>query len=146
MFVWSGGNRVASLACLWCWAMRCVRECMHTNNDNRRMCLKAAHIDKDAQDLSRVIVSTRRQPTRAVQRAAIAHSYILNYNERSTRPHPSVSSVSPNVFVCKSLSASASSGLERCICCLNQSYYLNWMLDRCRNELVSSVFLWGLKT
>lgn len=62
------------------------------------MWLEAAHIDKDAQDLSRVIVSTR--PTRSVQRAAIAHSYIQNYNERSTRPHPSARSVSPNVFVC----------------------------------------------
>lgn len=38
------------------------------------MWLEAAHIDKDAQDLSRVIVGTR--PTRSVQRARRYCSFI----------------------------------------------------------------------
>lgn len=50
------------------------------------MWMEADHIDKDAQDLSRVIVGTR--PTRPVQRAAIAHSYIQNYNEYQVSPAP----------------------------------------------------------
>lgn len=50
------------------------------------MWLEAAHIDKDAQDLSRVIVGTR--PTRHSPRAAIAHSYIQHYNECSQPPAP----------------------------------------------------------
>ena len=63
------------------------------------MWLEAAHIDKDAQDLSRLIVGTR--PTRAVQRAPLLliHTFKIITNALS-RPHPYARSVSPNAFVC----------------------------------------------
>lgn len=48
------------------------------------MWLEAAHIDKDAQDLSHC----RHASHAPVQRAAIAHSYIQNYNEHSASPAP----------------------------------------------------------
>ncbi|KAF9816185.1 hypothetical protein SFRURICE_003736 [Spodoptera frugiperda] len=58
-----------------------------------RMWLEAAHIDKDAQDLSRVIVGTR--PTRSVQRAPLLliHTFKIITNALS-RPHPYARSVS----------------------------------------------------
>ncbi|CAG9796615.1 unnamed protein product [Diatraea saccharalis] len=72
----------------------CSRECINTNNDNRRMWWKRLTLTRTPRTC--LIVGTR--PTRP-SRAAIAHSYIQNYNEHSTRPHPS-SAMSPNAFVC----------------------------------------------
>lgn len=50
------------------------------------MWMEAAHIDKDAQDLSPMIAGTR--PTRPVQRAASFNSYIQIYNEYPNSPAP----------------------------------------------------------
>lgn len=77
------------------------RECINTNNDNRRMWLEAAHIDKDAQDLSRLIVGSR--PTRPRRRNApllLIHTFKIITNA-PTRPHPfSERAVTPLAFVC----------------------------------------------
>lgn len=61
----------------------------NTNNDNRRMSLEAAHIDKDAQDLSRALdvdALSARVPRAHCDCAAISHSYIQNYNECFSSP------------------------------------------------------------
>lgn len=61
----------------------------NTNNDNRRMLLEAAHIDKDAQDLSRALDAlSARVPRAHCDCAAISHSYIQNYNECFSSPAP----------------------------------------------------------
>lgn len=66
----------------------CLRECTNTNTDNRRMWLEVAHIDKDAQDLSRRIVDTR--PTRLLRREQLflIHTFKIITNA-PTRPRPS---------------------------------------------------------
>lgn len=123
------------------------RECINTNNDNRRMWLEAAHIDKDAQDLSQVIVGarpTRRRGGEGAQRTAIAHSYIQNINEW-TRPHPTSRQrawlrLRLRLYANPLAQRQCIVRYPRCICCLNHSHYLNWMLDRCRNGLVPSMF------
>lgn len=61
------------------------------------MWLEAAHIDKDAQDLSRLIVGTR--PTRRFNALLLLiHTFKIITNRPRPRPHPSERCVS--VCVC----------------------------------------------
>lgn len=66
------------------------------------MWLEAAHIDKDAQSPGLVSSHCRRaaHAPSPVQRAAIAHSYIQNYNEHSVAPAPITKFCVSALFVC----------------------------------------------